>query len=343
MSLLEFRNSLLQSILDLLWAQWCVLGVPGRSKDLRGDCIDPEALILSTCHFGRYDQRIFDGMLGWLIHHENLININRLSSLTKSESSTDLRIFHLVASYLHSCERKPKWKNIAGKSPDFSEVEPFFLRPDGSSIKNFGTANSFFASYGFFRGDVDYKKNTFSFLLSHPASFWLRLRAFMGVSTRTDVFVYLSTHQEGENPSTIARVLGYAQAGIHQALVSMCDSGWVSRSEQRREVIYILDENIKRAFLSSLASRPHWLTWALFYRAAAAVWAALNETGLSDFSTDVQSAELRGAMDSVSRELSLIGFSGRFLEANGKHGGEYIDSLSMAWESIFKEIFNKDA
>ena len=46
-SLTNFRKRCLDAALDLLWRQWCSLGVAGHSRPAEsGTIIDPEALLL---------------------------------------------------------------------------------------------------------------------------------------------------------------------------------------------------------------------------------------------------------------------------------------------------------
>ena len=98
---------------------------------------------------------------------------------------------------------------------------------------------------------------------------------------------------------------------------------------------------MRTAFTSSLDGRPHWLTWSLFWRVIEEIWKSLNEESLLESPADVQSAELRQAMRKAAPDLSLLGYSGCFLETQNKRGAEYIKSLRTAWNSIFKEFFEE--
>jgi hypothetical protein len=343
MSFQEFREAFLHEVLDLLWAQWCVLGVPGHSKNIRGDCIDPEALILSSCYFGRFDQRLFDGMLEWLIKRENLISSLRLSSLMRNEFPESTGTIKAVAAFLSSQEKRYKWRRIAGGFQPGVKADPFFLYPNGSPVEIFGYQDPSFLSLGFSRGRIGKKNLIGPVRWAHPASLWLRLRAFMGVSSRTEVCVYLTTHDDGGHPSLIARVMGHKQGGVQQALVSMSESGWVMRSDRQREVVYTLADSIRSAFISSLERRPHWLTWPSFFHSIEIVWKSLGQKNLFLSSATVQSSELRNAMQKADSDLSRLGFAGYFLEVQNKKGAEYVDSLGKAWYSLFSSLYEQEA
>ncbi len=91
----ESRGLLLDAILESLWTQWTDLGVAG-TRGTRGDSgdsgalVDPEALLVGTITFGRYDPRLFDEVLDWLLLNGSLLDVTRLrrlvSGLTPPES-----------------------------------------------------------------------------------------------------------------------------------------------------------------------------------------------------------------------------------------------------------------
>ncbi len=62
----EFKVSVLDQLLDVLWRQWVSLGVSGHSQSDELKVVDPEALLLLTLTVARYDARLFDEVLEWL-------------------------------------------------------------------------------------------------------------------------------------------------------------------------------------------------------------------------------------------------------------------------------------
>ncbi len=342
MSSARFRDEYLQCVLDLLWAQWCVLGIAGHSKGLRGDCVDPEALILATCRFGRYDQRLFDAMMEWLCLHEDLVSSQRLSSLVRKDPSDTARVLKAVAAHLFLREKKHKWRRFTADDSNTQNAVPFFVSQMGIPLAPDVDRDPIFMAQGFIRAPVEKRSQLVHFDWTHPSSLWIRLRAFMGVSSRTEICVYLMTHEDGGHPTLIARTMGYAQGGFQQSLVSMCESGWVLRSERRHEVIYVLAESIREAFSRSLHGRPYWLTWSRFFHVLEVLWQALSIPGFSSLSSEAQSAELRSAMQKSAYDLGLLGFSGEFLEQQHSRGAEFVSSLRASWLSLFDRFHEKE-
>jgi hypothetical protein len=48
--------------------------------------IDPEALLLATCTFGRYEPRLFDEVLDWMRTNGWVMNTQRLGTVLREES-----------------------------------------------------------------------------------------------------------------------------------------------------------------------------------------------------------------------------------------------------------------
>ena len=62
----NWRNGLAEEIAKITWSQWAALGAFVTAEPCRKSIIDPEALLVSTCAFGRRDARIFDEALDWI-------------------------------------------------------------------------------------------------------------------------------------------------------------------------------------------------------------------------------------------------------------------------------------
>ena len=82
-SLYNYRNTLLETLLDFLWRAWASVGITGHGNSSIKQIVDPEALLLFTASLGRYDQRLFDEVLEWLHINGRFINIQRLKNIMR--------------------------------------------------------------------------------------------------------------------------------------------------------------------------------------------------------------------------------------------------------------------
>jgi hypothetical protein len=338
MSFQKFRDQFLENTLNLLWGQWAAFGVHGRSG-LPGDfCIDPEALLLTTAHFGRFDQRLFDGALEWFLDNENIISVQRMNALMKKERFEGAPIVRVMAAFLLSQMNRPKWKKLGGNIGKTGMAGPLFFYPNGEPVESFGNQDPLFEQFGYEKGPFERRGLTGPFLWGYPACLWLRLRAFFGVTARSEICVYLLTHMKGAHPSLIARKTGIAQRSVQEALVSMSASGLVLKQESRREVDYSLANSLFDAFAGSLDGEPLWMNWSAFYRGLESLWQKLSDSRLISASADVQSAELHETMAAVIAGLKDSTIAYVFREGGQKKGKNYVDFLRDCWDRIFKFI-----
>src|SRR4030066_1096 len=63
----DFRYLFLENILNFLWRQWSALGVLGEARTEDPWVIDPEPMLLFTLEMGRFEPRLFDEVLDWLV------------------------------------------------------------------------------------------------------------------------------------------------------------------------------------------------------------------------------------------------------------------------------------
>ena len=99
MSAKEYKNSFFDAVLSLLWQHWSLLGVPGQISAKENEFVlDPEALLLFSTEYARYDQRLYDQILDWLQMHSSLINIQRLKALnTKCKFKNTASLGYMAA------------------------------------------------------------------------------------------------------------------------------------------------------------------------------------------------------------------------------------------------------
>ena len=67
MSLKEYRIRFLDGVVDLLWRQWSALGVSSHADADARVILDLDALVVFSSWAARYDERLYDLILSWLI------------------------------------------------------------------------------------------------------------------------------------------------------------------------------------------------------------------------------------------------------------------------------------
>lgn len=327
----NFRTNFLRALLDLLWRQWTTLGVAGQGGD-EPRAIDPDALLVATCVFGRHEPRMFDEMLDWLALNGWCINVQRVRSLLRQYRYGCERVIACVGALQARGADAGKWGRLSlGFEPAQAraKLEPLFYLPDGRPQPMFGQPEPQFARYGLYRGRVELRHLTQPTNPELPANLLFRLRALFGVNARADILLYLLTHQEG-HPPEMARQTGYFPKTIQMALVEMACSGNVHAARKGREKHYRLNPaewNMLRPRQGSVAGWPAWVAWPQFYAAAAGIWRLLQSPELSQASPALQAAEWQTEM---ARLQPLLAESDPDPSARNLHrltGSQYLEAV----------------
>jgi hypothetical protein len=309
-SLKNFRDELQDSLLTLLWQQWCLCGVQGHAKEPGNWCIDPEILILLTCSLGRREPRMFDEMLDLLKSMPKMINLQRLKIIAKSDAFAGQTVLVALAEYIDEVVGKGKWTKAinAGKETDKTKAPLFFFK-DGRPMESFGEVDTAFQKCGFLRGPVTLRGLVGAFDLRHPACLMLRLRSFLGTTSRSGICLYLCTRPDssGANPSRIAKETGHAQRVVQDSLVSMSKSGYVSRRELKHETLYAITPEMKIAFLQDLKAKPLWCNWITVGSFLEKMWLVFDSKKFLEADPMIQSIKVRDIVDNFRIPLSISG------------------------------------
>ena len=221
----SFNRQLTEALLDWLWRCWVSLGVSGHGSRARPErVIDPEALLLASTLWARYDPRLFDEMLDWLSLHSSLIHLQRLRNLHQSGLG-DAAVLSAIAAVIHKHSQQPKWKALIRPSFAGEKLEPLFLSLDGENA-TWGQAEPIFASQGFHRGRFELRQMSQPPAPTSAPNLWLKLRSLFGTSTRAEIVLQLLT----SGPATageIARRSGFTARSILVTLREMALSGHV--------------------------------------------------------------------------------------------------------------------
>ncbi len=254
------RHALREAVLALLWDQWTELGVAGVRR-ASAAIIDPEALLLATLTFARYDPRLFDEVLDWLVRFGTMLDVSRLRRLTDPLEPDTRRLARAVVELMRERGSESKWAPIAERwrakeARTLYAPTALFLSPDDSPLPVFGDAESFFAERGFLRGPLELRGLSVSPSLDRPALLRLRARALTGLGVRAETLLYLWTHSAAHG-RLIAERAGYSQRQVADYLSSLSEARFADRFEVGKTIQYRLRPEINAVAGPTL----HYVDW----------------------------------------------------------------------------------
>lgn len=271
--LTSFKFAYLDGVLELLWLQWSNLGVLGQRDERTKALLDPEAMIIATVHFGRYDPRLFDAAVEWCLLNESWLSSARLQRLQQHLDSEGRAILSAIAGTLLKVGRSAKWRSLsqsaAGPAATDAPASLFRLR-DERPLPQTGGRDPIFLRHGLRRPIWESRGLSVITPLRNPAALRIRLRALIGVTSRVEIILYLLTHGRA-HPRLVARQAHYAQPPVAKAMKDMALSGFISQQRTGREVEYGLDRLSWIRFLG-VPEDLVWANWHIVFLALVRVW-----------------------------------------------------------------------
>lgn len=328
---IEFKQRCLEAALDLLWRQWCSLGVAGHAPPAESSrIIDPEALLLATTHMGRHDPRLFDECLDWLRKHGSLIHIQRLKTLHVDTGLGDPAVLAAIADWLATVGRQPKWRAIAKGKSGAATPQPLF---GGATAK---TPDPVFLRHGILREQVNLRGMSRTPNPTFPPNLLLALRALIGVGARAEVILCLATGP-AVHAAELARLTGYRSRTMQLLLQEMALSGHVltqetpprpagstGRGNSRR---YHLEPG-DWAFLTGGKPLPRWIPWPPLWRIVQGILDTLLQTGDPAKHPAILSSRIREILTGQGQDLAAAGLLPLFDLRSAASGAELLATLA---------------
>jgi hypothetical protein len=303
----DFRDEFLDKVLVLLWRQWTVLGVAGNVKRDVPQMIDPEALLLATCSFSRFEPRMFDEMVDCLRANGWAINAQRVATLIRDESWSGASVLSAVAGVLATGTEALKWRRLSLKLPRKTPDEELFHFKDGRSLPLLGEPEAHFAARGFRRGPLRLRGYSQPFRPLDPGNLLVQLRALCGVNVRAEIISYLLTHETG-HPAEISRACYYHKRTVQDALIEMHRSGVVEIRQTGREKRYWIRADEWKALLQRPGELPKWVCWPPLFSALEQIWVGINDPRLEPLEPLMLASELRQLMIKMRPAIERSGF-----------------------------------
>ena len=313
----DFRSRCQEAVLDLLWRQWCSLGVSGHAAPAHPDrLIDLESLVLATSSLGCLEPRLFDEALDWLASFGFLINLQRLANLHRTHPLGKSQVLAAIADWLVNKATQPRWKAITKNDPkdrDALVPEPLFSGSEGPPP---AILDQIFRARGLDRSAFQPRGMSRAPQPLLPPNLMASLRALIGVSARVEIVLFLSGSQTAAGAAEIARATGYAPRTLQALLQEMLLSGHLLSQEpptrkttapsRRPHARYHLQPS-DWAFLTSGKSLPRWTPWASLYTVARSVLAAIPAPGARPVHPAVTSSRLRETLAAEGPALAAAG------------------------------------
>ena len=346
MSQKDFKRFFLDNILDFLWRQWSGLGVAGGARSEDKWVIDPEALLIFSLEFARYEPRLFDEILDWLCVNGSWIDMQRLRGISKKKGDNIHKLIGASSEFLTTQGQERKWKNLAGLYRHKGAVnieESLFIDKSGNPYPAADAPDPIFLDYGFNRGPYAPRKISKKINFTANPAIRFLLRSLFGIGSRSECILYLLTHEAG-HPSEVANAIGISVRGAQDALIELAESGLVlTRIKGKRKIEYWLSPKRWWEFLKNQpmgdVKTPLWVNWIAVFNALSGVWDVLKEIESQKVSDYMKSSKLHEAMEIfIAREFEKSGLD--IPSAPGK--GITIEEYAQSFEEFIKRILGSN-
>ncbi|MBO7742354.1 MAG: hypothetical protein J6S21_07355 [Victivallales bacterium] len=301
MSVRKFKSDLLDSILELLWRQWTQLGVAGAVNSKDDWVLDPEALLIFSAHFARYDQRLYDLVIDWLQCNGESINLPRLKALLKRFDHADRKSLGFIAASVKSKKWQPLAKSLLPKD---SGVETMFFgnefvpKPDETALR-----------YGLKRNQYVQSNKVMPFASTGNASLLLRLRGAFGMSARAEAILTM-LNKEFCRIQDVADAGGFSWKSASDVQDELCTSGIaVTLDKNKRGRTYFLKDSntMHKLFEIKTVKFPDWLT---IFEMLSVVWECISNPRFAEVSERTAIGELqREFAEKVNDRLQNCGIT----------------------------------
>ncbi len=294
MSVQKYKEFFYEAVQDLLWRQWTALGIPGQIHVVGSEKIlDPEALLVFSAGFARYDQRLYDMILEWLQIHSSQINLQRLKAITAKVQWKDIHSLGYMASVV-SQNDPSRWAKAAQDyiGPGKTSSTPLFQNQNGEKETFIPHKDSLALHCGFLRNEWRNSKKTSSLLPETDATLVLRMRGLFGISARVEALLVLLDL----SPCKVQDIVdysGFTWKSIQDVLEELGASGFVSSTQgDKRGKLYFLSSPQKLRNLFGIRN-PALTNWISLYDTIGLVSDLLNTPQLQDLSKETIQGELQ--------------------------------------------------
>ena len=287
----NYKKELLDAILEMLWKQWTHLGIAGHISDTENIYVlDPEALLVFSSFYARYDQRLFDLITDWLQRNGERINIPRLKAILKKSTITDKKSLGVMAGSIKS----KKWQTFAKnlRLQKVEKTESLFLSMDGSNHEFVPHPDETALRYGFLRNRYIISNKVISPPAASTGTLLLRLRGAFGLSARAEAILAM-LNQDFCRIQDIADCGKFSWKTASDVLEELYTSGIINTQDNtKRGRVYFLNapQVVASLFGIRKVAFPDWHT---VFNAIDTISQVFNNPHLSEVSERSVRAEIQ--------------------------------------------------
>lgn len=309
MSAKKYKQLLFDVISDLLWKQWSDLGIPGQVLPQKNKTIlDPEALIIFSAGFARYDQRLYDLILDWLDSHSSQINVQRLKALHSKAEYQDTASLGYICSVI--AEKDPaRWRKLADTYSAVKKTHPVMLFKDSDDQpeKFIPECDQLALNCNFIR---NIRRNSGKILPQLPqcmATRLLQMRSLLGISARAETILVLLSSEPCKVQDIVDRS-GFIWKSIQDVLEELIAGNFVAvlNGTGRGKQYFLTDpEKILRFFD---IKTPGFWNWSSIYDSIGLLWQLCSNPLLEKVSSETFKNEIRTLyVEKLQKKLLLSG------------------------------------
>lgn len=265
----NWHGDLAKSVNEIIWSQWAALGAFVSVEPCRRSIIDPEALLVATCAFGRREARILDEAMDWTIANHGLLKPWRLKRISRSFGPDTQRTLGAVLEYAADDTGKelfPGVRKEARKVLGEVATEELFRREKGRYDRGRKPPDEIFLRWKLQRGSPRIRHHAGKPDLGNPANLMLRLRDYYGAGARADVMTYLLA-DEGGSSNGIAAKIKYQQGLVYNVLEDLVGAGIAHKKGGHGHAYYWIDRESVAASLGLARKRPVFFVWGDVFHA----------------------------------------------------------------------------
>lgn len=239
----RYKDEIEKSIAEL-WKVWRSLGLYSDGEYVP---MAPEEAIAGLIVLGRYDQRLFDEALSFILSNSLLLSKNRLVSIVQKMDDDSKKVFRAIAYILAEKRKDVRFKSFVESSKKMESTN-LFESIDGTTIFIGKERDALFQKVGFIRNKFyeSSKNRNLKFVSDHNP--WIKAKLIFGNSVKVDTIMDLIINKNCTAPM-ISQNTGYTQKSVWNVLNDFDNAGIINQKKVSNKIYYSFNSIGNKFFL----------------------------------------------------------------------------------------------